>query len=183
MRLVNILLTLSISTILLASNSFARDPSYIDKILNPALLQGSGRLNWWGFHIYDASFYRAGAPSSPEFAIDIRYQKSFSGISIANTSAEEMKKMGVPDAQVALWGKELAKVFPNIESGQTLTAVYVPKQGTIFYHDGRRIAQIPGVEFSKAFFGIWLDPKTSVPKLRSELLGQGCPPPLLNEAC
>ena len=183
MRLIKILLTLCASILLLNPNGFAREVSYIDKIFNPALLQGSGRLNWWGFHIYDASFYRAGIPSSPEFAIDIRYQKSFSGVSIANSSAEEMKKMGVPDAQVALWGKELAKVFPNIESGQTLTAVYAPKQGTIFYHDGKLIAQIPGVEFSKAFFGIWLDPKTSSPKLRNELLGQGCPPPLFNEVC
>ncbi|OWS69584.1 chalcone isomerase family protein [Polynucleobacter campilacus] len=183
MRLIKILLPLCISILLLMSNGFAREVSYIDKIFNPALLQGSGRLNWWGFHIYDASFYRAGTPSSPEFAIDIRYQKSFSGVSIANSSAEEMKKMGVSDAQVVLWGRELAKVFPNIESGQTLTAVYAPKQGTIFYHDGKLIAQIPDVEFSKAFFGIWLDPKTSAPKLRNELLGKGCPPPLFNEVC
>ena len=183
MRLIKILLALATSILLLTSNVFARDPTFIDGLLNPAKLQGSGRFNWWGFHIYDASFYRAGTPSSPEFALDIRYQKSFSGVAIANSSAEEMKKMGVPDAQVTLWSKELAKAFPNIESGQTLTAVYAPKQGTIFYHDGKRIALIPGVEFSKAFFGIWLDPKTSAPKLRSELLGQGCPPPLLNEAC
>jgi Chalcone isomerase-like len=183
MRLTKIILTFCASILLLMPNSFARDLSYIDKIFNPALLQGSGKFNWWGFHIYDASFYRAGAPTSQEFAIDIRYQKSFTGVAIANSSAEEMKKIGVPDAQVALWGKELAKIFPNIEPGQALTAVYAPKQGTIFYHDGKRIAQIPSVEFSKAFFGIWLDPKTSSPKLRSELLGQGCPPPLLNEAC
>ncbi len=183
MRLTKIILTFCASIILLMPNSFARDLSYIDKIFNPALLQGSGKFNWWGFHIYDASFYRAGAPTSQEFAIDIRYQKSFTGVAIANSSAEEMKKIGVPDAQVALWGKELAKIFPNIEPGQALTAVYAPKQGTIFYHDGKRIAQIPGVEFSKAFFGIWLDSKTSIPKLRSELLGQGCPPPLLNEVC
>ena len=183
MRLIKIFLTLSTSTLLFMPNGFARDLTFIDNVLNPAKLQGSGRFNWWGFHIYDASFYRAGELSSQEFAIDIRYQKSFTGVSIANSSAEEMKKMGVPDAQVALWGKELAKFFPNIEPGQALTAVYAPKQGTIFYHDGKRIAQIPSVEFSKAFFGIWLDPKTSAPKLRSELLGQGCPPPLLNEAC
>jgi hypothetical protein len=183
MRLIKIFLALSISTLLFMSNGFARDLTFIDSVLNPAKLQGSGRFNWWGLHIYDASFYRAGAPSSQEFAIDIRYQKSFTGVAIANSSAEEMKKMGVPDAQVALWGKELAKIFPNIEPGQALTAVYAPKQGTIFYHDGKRIAQIPSVEFSKAFFGIWLDPKTSAPKLRGELLGQGCPPPLLNEAC
>ena len=183
MRLIKIVLTFCTSILLLMPNGFARDLSYIDKIFNPALLQGSGKFNWWGFHIYDASFYRAGTPSSQEFALDIRYQKSFTGVAIANSSAEEMKKMGVPEVQVSLWGKELAKVFPNIESGQALTAVYAPKQGTIFYHDGKRIAQIPGVEFSKAFFGIWLDPKTSSPKLRSELLGQGCPPPLLNEVC
>jgi hypothetical protein len=183
MRSIKIILPFCASILLLMPNSFARDLSYIDKIFNPAVLQGSGKFNWWGFHIYDASFYRAGAPSSQEFAIDIRYQKAFTGVAIANSSAEEMKKIGVPDTQAALWGKELTKIFPNIEPGQTLTAVYAPKQGTIFYHDGKRIAQIPGVEFSKAFFGIWLDPKTSIPKLRNELLGQGCPPPLLNEAC
>ena len=94
-----------------------------------------------------------------------------------------MKRTGVPDDQAALWGKELASFLPNVESGQTLTAIYSPKQGTVFYHDGIQIAQIPGAEFSKAFFGIWLDPKTSAPKLRTELLGQTCPPPLFNEAC
>ena len=86
MRLIKIILTFCTSILLLMPNGFARDLSYIDKILNPALLQGSGRLNWWGFHIYDASFYRAGAPSSQEFAIDIRYQKSFTGVAIANSS-------------------------------------------------------------------------------------------------
>ncbi len=183
MRLLKIHLLVLGAILCLASNSFARDFAHIDSALNPAKLQGSGRLNWWGFHVYDASFYRAGTPASSEFALDIRYQKSFTGTSIANRSAEEMKKIGVPDTQAAIWGKELANILPNIESGDTLTAIYIPKQGTVFYHDGKRIAQIPGAEFSKAFFGIWLDPKTSAPKLRNELLGQGCPPPLFNEAC
>ena len=163
--------------------SFARDPSEVPAHLSTAKLQGSGRLTWWGLHIYDASLYRVGSLSSSEFALDMRYQKSFSGKSIANRSAEEMKRTGVPDDQAALWGKELASFLPNVESGQTLTALYSPKQGTIFYHDGKQIAQIPGSEFSKAFFGIWLDSKTSAPKLRTELLGQTCPPPLFNEAC
>ncbi|QWE04131.1 chalcone isomerase family protein [Polynucleobacter sp. JS-JIR-II-50] len=163
--------------------SFARDPLEVPAYLSAAKLQGSGRLTWWGLHIYDASFYRVGSLSSSEFALDMRYQKSFSGKSIANRSAEEMKRTGVPDDQASLWGKELASFLPNVESGQTLTAVYSLKQGTVFYYDGKQIAHIPGAEFSKAFFGIWLDPKTSAPKLRTELLGQNCPPPLFNEAC
>lgn len=168
---------------LLASNGFARDPIALPADIASAKLQGSGRLTWWGLHVYDAAFYRVGSPSSTDFALNLRYQKSFSGASIANRSVEEMKRIGVPDAQAAIWGKELTAFLPNVEPGQTLTAMYSPKQGTIFYHDGKQIAQVPGAEFSKAFFGIWLDPKTSAPKLRTELLGQSCPPPIFNEAC
>ena len=161
----------------------AREPLELPQHLSSAKLQGSGRLTWWGLHIYDASFYRVGSLSSPEFALDMRYQKSFSGKSIANRSVEEMKRIGVPDDQANSWGKELISFLPNVESGQTLTAIYSPKQGTSFYYEGKQIALIPGAEFPKAFFGIWLDPKTSAPKLRTELLGQTCPPPLFNEAC
>ncbi|MBU3546015.1 chalcone isomerase family protein [Polynucleobacter sp. MWH-Jannik1A5] len=170
-----------LSTVL--STGFAREPIELPANISSAKLQGSGRLTWFGLHVYDASFYRVGSLSSPDFALNLRYQKSFSGSSIANRSVEEMKRIGVPEAQASLWGKELTAILPNVESGQTLTAMYSPKQGTIFYHDGKQIAQIPGPEFSKAFFGIWLDPKTSAPKLRTELLGQSCPPPIFNEAC
>jgi len=166
-----------------AKAGIAREPLELPQHLSSAKLQGSGRLTWWGLHIYDAAFYRVGGLSSPEFALDLRYQRSFSGKSIANRSVEEMKRIGVSDDQAAHWGKELISFLPNVESGQTLTAIYTPKQGTAFYFEGKQIAQIPGAEFPKAFFGIWLDPKTSAPKLRTELLGQTCPPPLFNETC
>ena len=182
MKSLRIFLLLALLCVLTPA-SFARDPLELPPHLSSAKLQGSGRLTWWGLHIYDASFYRVGSLSSQEFALDMRYQKSFSGISIANRSVEEMKRIGVPDVQANLWGRELSSFLPNVESGQTLTAIYAPKLGTTFYHDGKQIAQIPGSDFPKAFFGIWLDPKTSAPKLRAELLGQTCPPPLFNETC
>jgi Chalcone isomerase-like len=162
---------------------FARDLVYLDQALNPAKLQGSGKLTWWGLHIYDASFYRAGSYSSPEFALELQYHKSLNGLSIANRSAEEMKKLGVPETQAQIWGQQLATFLPNVEPGQSITAIYSPKQGTTFYFDGKPLAKIAGSDFSKAFFGIWLDPKTTAPKLREQLLGQYCPPPLLEESC
>ena len=183
MKACQFLLSLCVASLLLSSVGFAHDPSPMNEALNPARLQGSGRLTWWGLHLYDASFYRGANPVSGEFAMDLRYQKSFSGHSIANRTVDEMKKIGVPEVQAVSWGKQLATFLPNVEPGQSLTAIYLPKQGTIFFHDGKQIAQIPGVDFPKAFFGIWLDPKTSAPKLRTELLGQSCPPPLFNEAC
>ena len=74
MRLLKILIAFSRAFIFISSSGFARDITYIDSVLNPAKLQGSGRLNWWGFHVYDATFYRADTLSSAEFALDIRYQ-------------------------------------------------------------------------------------------------------------
>ena len=182
MRMIRALLIVSLLSVFMPSG-FARDPQVAPPYLNAAKLQGSGRLTWFGLHIYDATFYRVGSLDSPDFALNLRYQKSFSGSSITSRSVDEMKRIGVPDSQAAVWGKELNAFMPNVESGQALTALYSPKQGTTFYFDGKPIGQIPGSEFSKAFFGIWLDPKTSSPKLRAELLGQTCPPPLFNEAC
>jgi hypothetical protein len=166
-----------------ASDSFAKEPPYIKNMMGQVQLQGLGRLNFWGFHVYDANLYRGAAKDSQEFALEVRYQRSFSGEAIANRTMDEMKNLGVADAQATTWGKELASILPNIEPGQSITAVYIPKQGTSLFHDGKKISQIPGADFAKAFFGIWLDSKTSVPKLRADLLGQGCPPPLISGAC
>lgn len=176
-----LVLTLALSV--LTPNSFAKEPPHIKSMMGQVQLQGLGRLNFWGFHVYDANLYRGATKDSQEFALELKYQRSFSGEAIANRTAEEMKNLGVSDSQAAAWGKELASILPNVEPGQTISAIYIPKQGTSFFYDGKKISQIQGADFAKAFFGIWLDSKTSVPKLRTELLGQGCPPPLISGAC
>ena len=39
----------------LASLGLARELTFIDQALNPAKLQGGGKLTWWGLHVYDAT--------------------------------------------------------------------------------------------------------------------------------
>jgi Chalcone isomerase-like len=183
MTVFRLLLLFIVLAFAITAQGFAREATHIEEALNSAKLQGSGKLTWWGFHVYDAAFYRSNHLNSPEFALELRYQKSFSGGSIANRSVEEMKKIGVSDTQAQAWGRQLAAILPNVEPGQSLAAIYIPKQGTIFYSEGKTLGQIAGPEFPRAFFGIWLDPKTSAPKLREQLLGQNCPPPLFQEVC
>lgn len=65
----------------------------------------------------------------------------------------------------------MKKIFPDVEEGMQLTGVYVPGQATRFYRDGLFIGEVSDPEFGPAFFGIWLHPKTSAPKLRAALLG------------
>ena len=161
----------------------AAETSYMDPLLNQAKVQSTGRLTYWGLPIYDATLYRSALPNASEFALEIRYQRSISGDALASRTAEEMIKTGVSEKQADLWGKELAKIFPNVEPGTMLTAVYVPKQGTTFLLNQKPLAQVPGEDFSKAFFGVWFSDKTSSPKLRKALLGQNCLTPLFNEPC
>ncbi|QWE18294.1 chalcone isomerase family protein [Polynucleobacter corsicus] len=176
-----LVITLALST--LAPMSLAKEPPHIKSMMGQVQLQGLGRLNFWGFHVYDASLYRSATQDSQEFALELKYQRAFSGEALANRTAQEMKNLGVADAQATSWGKELASFFPNVEPGQTISAVYTLKQGTSFFYEGKKISQIQGNDFAKAFFGVWLDSKTSAPKLRADLLGQGCPPQLISGAC
>jgi hypothetical protein len=94
-----------------------------------------------------------------------------------------MKKIGINHPHIERWSNELKTIFPNIENGHTLTGVYIPQKGTIFLHNGNKIGEMLGDEFSKAFFGIWLDPKTSAPELRSQLLSEKCLPNLIVLSC
>jgi Chalcone isomerase-like len=163
--------------------AYSQDASFVNGLLNQAKLQGAGKFTYWGFDVYDAKLYRSGITTSPEFALDIRYFRSFSGLAIAKKSAQEMQNFGVPARQADIWGRQLAGILPDVERGQSLTAIYLPKQGTVFFHEGKQLGEIPDTQFAKAFFGIWLDPNTSAPKLRNQLLGESCPPPLMNETC
>ena len=62
------------------------------------------------------------------------------------------------------------RVFPDLKAGDRLVGVSVPGKGTHFYSQDRPLGVVADPEFSPAFFGIWLDEKTSEPALRNQLL-------------
>jgi hypothetical protein len=72
--------TLLITLSLVSGVCSARDISHIELAMNQSQPQGAGRLNFWGFHIYDATLYRAGNSSSSDFALNIQYQKSLNDL-------------------------------------------------------------------------------------------------------
>jgi hypothetical protein len=63
-------------------------------------------------------------------------------------------------------------LFPDVAAGDTLTGVHLPERGARFFHNGRLLGEIRDPQFSRAFFAIWLDPRTREPSLRAALLGE-----------
>ncbi len=141
----------------------------------PALsVLGEGRLRWFGLHVYDSSLWVPGAAWSFErpFALDIRYAMNIRGRELTEKSLEEMRRLGWKDpAKLARWEAAMDRVFPDIRPGDRLVGVSLPGREARFYSQDRFLGTVADPEFARAFFGIWLDPSTSEPALREQMLG------------
>jgi hypothetical protein len=59
----------------------------------------------------------------------------------------------------------------DVREGDQLTGVYLPGHGARFYIGGQLLADVEDASFARAFFSIWLDPRTRDADLRAHLLG------------
>ena len=155
----------------------------LDPYVKGLQLQGQGRMTFWGFDVYDARLYVGDQRGQTGFALDLNYLRSLKGSDITKRTIEEMQRLGVGEANRSTWGKKLDAIFPDVVSGSSLTAIHVPGRGTVFLHNGKSVGEIAGDEFTRAFFSIWLDPKTAAPKLRTALIGQACAPLIVAPTC
>lgn len=154
---------------------------YSENLMSDAKVQGQGRMTYWGFDLYDAKLLQLN--NSSGYALRIDYLKNFKSDDLREQTIKEMTQLGVPEENRKKWSNGLKDIFPNIATGNSLTAIYRPKVGTIFLHNEKYIGQMAGDDFSKAFFSIWLDPRTSAPQLRTQLLSQDCTPKFISSKC
>ena len=135
---------------------------------------GKGRLTYLFWDVYDATLYapQGSWQEGQPFALQLSYLREIEGKKIADRSVEEMRNQGIKDeVKLATWHAQMRKIFPNVDEGVRLTGVYTEKGETVFYKNDREVGRINDPEFSKAFFDIWLNEKTSAPDLRRKLLG------------
>jgi Chalcone isomerase-like len=142
-----------------------------------ARLQGQGRMTFLGLHVYDIRLwvgesFDAAAFERHPLALEIEYARAFAGHRIAERSLAEMQRVaGVSPAQREAWLAAMKQAFPDVEAGDRLAGVHRPGGGARFIHNGSRAAEITDPAFARAFFAIWLSPRTSEPRLRAALLG------------
>jgi hypothetical protein len=150
-------------------------PELVQKDHPGLVLQSQSPFRFFGLKVYDIRLwapegrYRADLPH----ALELTYDMTLKGADIAKRSITEMRGQGYgPDAKLARWNAEMAKIFPDIKPGDTLIGVHAPGKEVRFYTRDKFIATVTEPEFAKAFFDIWLSDKTSEPGLRERLLGK-----------
>lgn len=136
---------------------------------------GEGTLRWFGLKVYDATLWAVDrrADFSAPLRLELRYARALSGAAIAGRSDEEIARLGFGTPQArARWLAAMRRLFPDVAAGDALTGEHLPERGARFFRNGVPLGEVPDPEFSRAFFSIWLDPRTSAPALRATLLGR-----------
>jgi len=65
----------------------------------------------------------------------------------------------------------LAAMNTTTKRGDTYTLAYEPNVGTVFTRNGEVVTTIPGLEFKKALFGIWIGDSPVQGNLKKKMLG------------
>lgn len=165
----------------LASHANVAAPAEVLTELPGAQLLGNGRLSFLGLHIYDARLWIDEGFSADRFdrhalALELQYARTLYGRLIAERSLEEMKRAGgISETQAERWLEAMKRAFPDVVKGDRITGVQRPDEGVRFFHNGMLRSEIRDTDFTRRFFGIWLSPQTSEPKLRQSLLGAALP--------
>lgn len=148
--------------------------------LPEARLIGGGDLRLFGFRIYTARLwsptepFRADAP----FALELTYHRSIERDDLVEASLKEIRRLNgdaINAAQLQRWQAQMRRAFVDVQPGERIIGVHLPDQGARFYAGTRLQHEIADPEFARAFFAIWLDPRTRNPELRARLLGDARP--------
>lgn len=144
--------------------------------LSGVRLAGQGVLRFLGFEVYRARLwvqpgFDAENYGAQPLALELTYHRDFTAEAIARRSIEEMRRVGsFTPQQAARWQQALQAALPDVKAGDRLLGIHQPGVGAVFRMAGRVVGEVPDAEFSRLFFGIWLSPQTSEPRLRQELL-------------
>lgn len=156
-------------------------PPEVAQFLPQGQVQGTARLRYLLWDVFDATLwtqagFRGAQYFEYAFALELRYLRRFSSEALVDSSLQEICRAGSLDAsKEAAWTAAMQSAFTDVQPGDRITGVHRPGAGVRFYFNGRLRASVEDAVFARAFFGIWLSPTTSEPRLRSALLAGSAP--------
>jgi len=159
---------------------------------------GEGALTWLGFSIYKASLWTQNGtyhgthiersadqkPLTPSIqkskdldyslpmALHIVYEKNLSSEILVRSTIKEWRRLKIlSEGQKRDYAAQLRRIWPDVEPGDSITAVIDNSQHTIFLVNGRETGKITDSHFGPSLLAVWLHPKTRASSLRAELIG------------
>ncbi len=137
-------------------------------------------LEYLKFDLYTAALYAPSATNSIEAILGdvpkslvLHYHRNIKKDWMIKASRDRIKKNPENNTK-NLEGRliQLDSAYQNVKKGDRYELRYEPEIGTSLILNGQLQATIPGEDFQRAFFGIWLSRLPLNKKLRDSLLMQ-----------
>lgn len=139
---------------------------------------GEARLKVLFWNIYDSSLWTSNGqfialPYSYPLALKITYQRDITRQQLVDATIDQWQYLGIDTSKSdsQQWIAALESMWLDVSRGDNLTYYVDEDQVGYFYSGDRLLGKIDDPAFSAAFLGIWLDPGTSRPNIRRQLIG------------
>ena len=175
-------LLILISTFILSPINAAEAPSSMEYQGAKLMLNGQGTRVKFFMKVYDTSLYLGSQSSDAEEilssneAMAIRLDVTSTMVTTdamkdaLNTGL--VKSTGDNTARIAEEIEQLISTFTgDVTDSDFFEFIYMPDAGTNVLKNSTYIDTIPGIEFKKAFFGIWLSKNPIQKNLKKAMLG------------
>jgi hypothetical protein len=152
-------------------------PPELGTAMPGARLLGEATLRWFGLHVYDIRLWADSPtaltrPEATRLALELHYARALEGAQIAARALQEMQGIGeVPPERGERWLQAMRTIFPDVNAEDRITGLQIPGELARFWVNGQPRGELRDAEFTRLFFGIWLSPRSSRPRLREALLG------------
>jgi hypothetical protein len=134
----------------------------------------------WVVDVYVAALYLGGCGEAPRVLeadvprrLELSYLRGFEARQFGE-AAEAVLRRTLDDAALASLRERIERLhraYRDVAAGDRYALTYVPDRGTELALNGEPLATIPGADFARAYFGIWLGSRPVDEGLRDALLG------------
>ena len=140
---------------------------------------GEGTFRWMLIKVYHGELYLdANQPTADPLSdvskqLKISYAISLSDEDFRNSGNKILSRNLDPAEWDAIQERlqQLNAAYRNVEPGDAYTLTYIPGQGTTLALNEIPLVTIPGEDFARAYFSIWLGQDPVKASLRRDLLG------------
>ncbi len=142
-------------------------------------LTGLQLFTYWGFELYTAALYLPQGTHSIEGALSdvpkslfLIYRRKIRNDQIIKAGSHNLEKN--PSNNVLALQERLDRLnaaYRSVQKNDRYELLYEPGRGTTLLFNDKPLVTLPGVDFQKAYFGIWLSDYPLNAKLRDGLLG------------
>ncbi|GAB4169583.1 MAG: chalcone isomerase family protein [Geothermobacteraceae bacterium] len=165
----------------LATSVNAEFPARLEESSNLEL-RGTSTLRWMGlFKVYAGGFYLPAEVASARWDEDVAkclelvYFRRIAAEDFGKASDKMLKKSLGAEAYTRIEERlaEFYRFFRDVKAGDRYTLIYRPGGGTELRLNGESLGVVPGNDFARAYFGIWLGEAPLDKGFRDQLLRAG----------